>query len=261
MPRFAANLTMMYTEYPFLDRFAAAAKDGFCAVEFAFGYEFSSQDIKARLDANQLTQVLLNAPPGNWDKGERGVASLPGREEECKRGVELAFEYALQLGSPCVHLMAGLSAFGVEPARQRATYLENLAYAAARGKERGITILIEPINTRDMPGYFLNRQDEAHAICAEIGAENLKVQFDLYHAQIMEGDLATKLKRFLPGIGHVQIAGVPARHEPNVGEVNFPFLFGLMDDLGYSGWAGCEYRPARGTSDGLTWIRPWLNAQ
>ncbi|MGH9359015.1 MAG: 2-oxo-tetronate isomerase [Terriglobia bacterium] len=258
MPRFAANLSMMYTEHAFLDRFAAAAKDGFRAAEFTFPYDFPAAEIRSRLDAHGLDQVLLNAPPGKWSEGERGLASIPGREEECKRGIALALEYALKLGAPRIHLMAGLLIQGVAPGRQRDTYLQNLAYAAAQSQPHGITVLIEPINTRDMPGYFLNRQDEAHAVCREIGAQNLKVQYDLYHAQIVEGDLTVKLERYLPGIGHIQIAGAPERHEPNTGEINYPFLFEMMDKLGYSGWVGCEYRPAKGTSEGLRWIKPWL---
>lgn len=261
MPKFAANLTMMYNEFDFLDRFAAAASDGFEGVEFLFPYSLIAGEIKARLEDNDLTQVLFNCPPGDWAVGERGIASLPGREEEFRRGMERAFGYAHVLGNKRLHVMAGLIRSGQDPIRHRAVYLQNLAYAAEQAAVDGITIMIEPINTRDMPGYFLNRQDEAQAICREVGAPNLKVQFDLYHCQIVEGDLAMKLQRDIAGIGHMQIAGVPERHEPDIGEVNYPYLFGLMDELGYDGWVGCEYRPKAGTSEGLGWIKPWLQTR
>ncbi|WP_042259876.1 2-oxo-tetronate isomerase [Paraburkholderia heleia] len=261
MPRFAANLSMMYNEHAFLDRFAAAARDGFEAVEFLFPYQFSAADIKRRLDDNGLTQALFNAPPGDWAAGERGIASLPGREGEFRRSIETALDYARVLGNDKLHVMAGL----IEPEQPRAAhrevYLKNLAYAAQAAQAHGITVVIEPINTRDIPGFFLNRQDDAQAICAEVGAPNLKVQFDLYHCQIVEGDLAVKLKRDMQGIGHIQIAGVPERHEPDIGEVNYPYLFSLIDALGYDGWIGCEYRPRAGTSDGLGWIRPYVKAR
>lgn len=258
MPKFAANLSMMYPEYDFLDRFAAAAKDGFKAVEFTFPYAFPAAEIESRLKSHGLEQVLLNAPPGDWKGGERGLAALPGREEECKRGIATALEYAAQLGAQRIHLMAGLADENAGKERQRDVFLRNLEYAASQARPHGITILIEPINTQDMPGYFLARQDEAHAICKEIGALNLKVQYDLYHAQTSEGGLAAKLERYFDAIGHMQIAGAPGRHEPDVGEINYTYLFGRMDKLGYSGWVGCEYHPAKGTSEGLGWIRPWL---
>lgn len=261
MPKFAANLSLMYNEYAFLDRFAAAAADGFAGVEFLFPYDFAAAEIRARLDAAGLVQVLFNAPPGDWAAGERGIAALPGREEEFRRGFGLALEYAGVLGNRHVHVMAGLLQAGQERARQRDVYLANLAHAARAAAATGITVLIEPINPRDMPGYFLNRQAEAHAICQEVGAPNLKVQCDLYHCQIVEGDLATTLRRDMAGIGHIQIAGVPQRHEPDLGEVNFPYLFNLLDELGYAGWVGCEYRPQAGTSAGLGWLREWRNGQ
>lgn len=258
MPRFAANLTMMYGEHPFLERFAAAARDGFRAVEYLFPYEHPAVELKGRLDAHGLVQALFNAPPGKWDEGERGLASLPGREMEFRRSVDTALEYARVLGNTRVHVMAGLIAPGEDRARHRDVYVANLAYAAARAKPLGITIVIEPINTRDIPGFFLNRQDEAHDVRHEVGAANLKVQMDLYHCQIVEGDLAMRLRMHIAGVGHIQIAGVPERHEPDVGEINYPYLFALIDELGYEGWIGCEYRPRRGTSEGLGWIRPWL---
>lgn len=258
MPKLAANLSMMYQEHAFLDRFAAAAKDGFKGVEFLFPYEFSAADIKARLDGTGLALALFNLPPGDWSAGERGLASIPGREEEFRRGVATALEYARTLGNNRLHVMAGLIKPGEDRALHRAVYLRNLAYAAAEAASLGIGVVIEPINTRDIPGFFLNRQDEAHAVCAEIGAPNLKVQFDLYHCQIVEGDLAMKLRKYIAGTGHIQIAGVPERHEPDIGEINYPYLFALMDELGYDGWVGCEYRPRAGTSAGLGWARPWL---
>jgi 2-dehydrotetronate isomerase len=258
MPRFAANLTMMYNEHGFLDRFAAAAKDGFKGVEYLFPYDFAATDIKARLDAHGLTQALFNAPPGDWAAGERGMASLLGREDEFRRGLDTALEYTRVLGNRKLHVMAGLLGAGQSRERHRELYLQNLAYAARTAQADGILIVIEPINTRDMPGYFLNRQDEAQAICAEVGAPNLKVQFDCYHCQIMEGDLATKLKRDMAGIGHIQVAGVPERHEPDSGELNYPYLLDLIDTLGYDGWVGCEYWPRAGTSEGLGWLKSYL---
>jgi hydroxypyruvate isomerase len=260
MPRFAANLTMMYTEHAFLDRFAAAAKDGFEAVEYLFPYDFSADEIKARLDTNGLTQALFNAPPGDWAAGERGIASLPGRQDEFRRSVDTALGYARVLGNRKLHVMAGLLGADQSRAEHRDVYLGNLAYAAQAAQAEDIMIVIEPINTRDMPGFFLNRQDEAQAICAEVGAPNLKVQFDCYHCQIVEGDLAVKLKRDMAGIGHIQIAGVPERHEPDTGELNYPYLLELIDTLGYDGYVGCEYRPRAGTSEGLGWLKPYLNA-
>ena len=258
MPKFAANLSMMYQEHDFLERFGAAAKDGFRGIEFLFPYEHPAADIRARLDSHGLTQALFNGPPGDWAAGERGLASRPGREDEFKRGVATALEYARVLGNDRVHIMAGLIRPGEDRALHRATYVRNLEYAAKAAASAGITIVIEPINTRDIPGFFLNRQDEAHTICAEIGASNLKVQMDFYHCQIVEGDLAMKLRKYIGGVGHVQIAGVPERNEPDVGEINYPYLFRLLDELGYAGWVGCEYRPKGKTSDGLGWLKPWL---
>ena len=257
MPRFAANLSMMYVEHPFLERFAAAAADGFAAVEYLFPYDWPADTLAATLKASGLAQVLFNAPPGDFANGERGIASLPGREEEFRSGVARALDYAAALACPRVHLMAGLVPAGSTREAQRPTYLKNLAWAARQADDAGIDVLIEPINTRDIPGYFLNRQDEAHAVLAEIASPRLKVQMDLYHCQIVEGDVAMKLRQYLPTgrVGHLQIAGVPERHEPDLGEVNYPYLFGVIDALGFDGWIGCEYRPAAGTSAGLGWLR------
>ncbi|MGQ0730513.1 2-oxo-tetronate isomerase [Acidovorax sp.] len=265
MPRFAANLSMLYNDVDFLDRFAAAARDGFQAVEYLFPYAYSAQELAARLQANGLQQVLFNAPPGHWDAGERGLACLPGREAEFREGITKAIDYAKALQCPRIHVMAGLVPQGGDAATVRATYIANVRHAAEQAAPHGIQILLEPINGRDMPGFFLSRQDQAHALIAEIGAANVKVQMDLYHCQIVEGDLAMKVRQYLPtgNVGHFQIAGVPERHEPDVGEINYTYLFQLLDSLGYDGWIGCEYRPARGaaahaTSDGLGWLKPWL---
>ncbi len=257
MPRFAANLSMMYQEYDFLDRFQAAARDGFSAVEFLFPYEFDENEIALRLGDNKLDQVLLNAPPGDFNRGDRGIASIPGREDEFKRSIALALQYADTLRCPIIHVMAGFIRAEEDHAAHYATYLKNLAYAAQQAVAHAITIVIEPINPRDMPGYFISRQSEANQILREIGAPNLKVQMDLYHCQIVEGDLATKLRSTISDIGHIQIAGVPERHEPDQGELNYPYLFELIDSLGYTGWIGCEYRPKAGTSEGLVWLKRW----
>ena len=257
MPQFAANLSMMYAEHPFLDRFGAAAADGFTAVEYLFPYAHTQHDLALRLHDHGLRQVLFNAPPGAFDAGERGIASLPGREDEFRRGfVEQALPYAQALKCPRIHVMAGLVTDDGQRKTRRETYVRNLRHATTEAARQGVDILIEPINTRDIPGFFLNRQDDAHAILAEVGAPNLKVQMDLYHCQIVEGDVASKIRQYLPTgrVGHFQIAGVPERHEPDIGEINYPYLFRLVDELGYAGWIGCEYRPRGRTSDGLGWL-------
>lgn len=268
MPRFAANLSMLYPELDFLDRFEAAAEDGFKAVEYLFPYAWKPGDISARLKANGLQQVLFNTAPGNWDAGERGLACLPGREPEFHQAVEQALDYAQALECPRIHVMAGLVPEGTSLEAVRATFVTNLRHAAALAARQGVDVLMEPINTRDIPGFFLNRQDDAHQLVAEIGATNVKVQFDLYHCQVVEGDVAMKIRQYLPTgrVGHFQIAGVPQRHEPDVGEMNYPYLFDVIDEVaaacGWLGWVGCEYRPARGTapggtSTGLEWLRRW----
>lgn len=266
MPRFAANLSFLYQDLPFLDRFEVAAGDGFEAVEYLAPYPFEAADIAARLRHHGLRQVLFNAPPSGgetaevqtaWDRAERGIAALPGRESEFRRGFTHALAYADALDCPRIHVMAGLAPAGADPAALRATYVANLRWAAAEARHADRTLLIEPINGRDMPGYLLNRQDEAHAVLDDVGAPNLQVQMDLYHCQVTEGDVATKLRRWLPTgrVGHLQIAGVPGRHEPDDGELHYPYLFDLIDALGYAGWIGCEYRPAHGTREGLGWLR------
>jgi 2-dehydrotetronate isomerase len=255
MPKFAANLSMLYNEHAFLDRFAAAARDGFAAVEYLFPYEHDAAELAARLRDNALQQVLFNAPPGDWAAGERGLACLPGRESEFKRSVEQALRYARALHCPRIHLMAGLAPADSDRALLRETYLSNLAWAAAQARD--VNFLIEPINTRDIPRFFLNRQDDAHDIVQTVGAPNLQVQMDLYHCQIVEGDLAKKIELYVPSgrVGHLQIAGVPERHEPDIGEINHPYLFALIDKLGWDGWIGCEYRPKGNTAAGLGWMK------
>lgn len=261
MPKFAANLSFLYNELPFLDRFEAAAKDGFKAVEYLFPYEWSEADLAARLRDNGLQQVLFNAPPGDWDGGERGIACLPGREADFRAGVHKALRYAEALSCPRVHIMAGLVPETVERDTLQPTYIANLHWAAVEAAKQGIGLLIEPINTRDIPRFFLNRQDHAHAIIDEVGALNLQVQMDLYHCQIVEGDVAMKLRKYLPTgrVGHLQIASVPERNEPDRGELNYAYLFALIDELsvdgGWDGWLGCEYRPRTTAHEGLGWTQ------
>jgi len=254
MPRFCANLSMMFTEHPFLDRFAAAAAAGFQAVEFLFPYDHAPEDIRAAMVSAGLTQTLFNAPPGDWEAGERGMAAIPGRGPEFRDSIETALAYAEVLKPERLHVMAGHAA----GKGAQAAYIDNLAWAAERAGDQ--VIVIEPINTRDMPSYFLNRSDQAVGIIEAVGAPNLRLQFDLYHAQIMEGDLTRRLERMIGYIAHMQIAGVPDRHGPDRGELNVAHLFGVLDRLGYDGWVGCEYRPAGRTEDGLDWVKPYLSA-
>jgi hydroxypyruvate isomerase len=250
MPKFAANLSMMFTELPFLDRFAAAAKAGFKGVEFLFPYEFPASELASRLKDNGLSLVLFNLPPGDFAKGERGLAALPGREAEFDAAVARALEYAQALACPRLHVMAGL----VHQGASRALYVANLRKAARRAAAAGIDIIIEPINTRDIPGYFLNRTSEARAVIYEAGEPNLGLQFDIYHRQVMEGDVATAIREYAPLTRHYQLAGPPDRGEPDWGELNYPYLFRLIDETGFDGWIGCEYKPRHGTLEGLKWI-------
>ena len=275
MPQFAANLSLMYADLPFLDRFEAAAKDGFQAVECQFAYAFDAQEIAARLRDHGLQQVLLNAPPGGVDAasiahavdvaGERGTACVPGREAEFRAGVVLALRYADALDCPRIHLMAGLIPACLAREDVQATYIHNLRWAAVEAAKAGRSVMIEPINPRDVPRYFLNRQDHAHEIVATVNAPNLNVQMDLYHCQIVEGDVAMKIRKYLPTgvVGHVQIAGVPQRQEPDRGELNYRYLLGVLDEVaaqcGWQGWVGCEYQPrlgrqSGGTTAGLGWM-------
>jgi hydroxypyruvate isomerase len=260
MPRFDANLTMLFGEVDFLDRFEAAAKAGFAGVEYLSPYEYDKRALRQRLDDHGLTQVLHNVPSGNWGAGERGIACHPGRQQEFAEGVDKAIEYATVLGCARVNCLAGILPAGVEPRAARQTLIENLARAAERLRPLGIKLLIEPINTRDIPGFFLTRTDQALEIIAEVGADNLFVQYDIYHAQIMEGDLAMRITNHLPQIAHMQVADTPGRHEPGTGEINYDFLFGAIDAAGYQGWIGCEYKPAGSTLEGLTWFKRWRRA-
>lgn len=270
MPQFAANLSMLYPELDFLDRFDAAAQDGFKGVEFLFPYGYATRDIRARLQANDLQLVLFNAPPAGsdrdamasaWARGERGTACLAGRESEFRHGITHAIDTALALECPRIHVMAGLAPQGADGNELESTYIANLQHAAQQAAIVDLQLLIEPINTRDMPHYYLTHQAQAHAVVRSVGAPHLQVQMDIYHCQIMEGDIATKLRQYLPHgrVGHMQIAGVPDRHEPDPCELNYPYLFSLIDELGYDGWVGCEYRPRLGnqpggTRQGLSWM-------
>jgi len=253
MPRFAANLSTMFTDRPFLERFAAARKAGFQAVECQFPYGAEAADLKAELAANDLQMLLINTPPGDFSAGERGLAGLPGREADFRQALELALAYAEALDCPQIHVMAGVRPEGASREACWATYKANLKIAAEAAAAAGRLALIEPINTRDIPGFLLNTPAEGAALVDELGLPALCLQFDFYHAQIMAGDLARSFERHLPLIAHVQIAGVPERHEPDTGEINYPYLFDLLDRLGYPGWVGCEYFPAARTEDGLGW--------
>ena len=257
MPRFAANLSMMFNEVPFLDRFALAAKAGFKGVEFLFPYEHPAAKIAARLKDNGLQQVLFNAPAGDFAKGERGMAAIPGKQAAFRDSIKLALEYATTLACPRLHIMAGLKPEGVAHDTLTAVYGANLAYAAEECAKAGVKPIIEPINHRDIPGFFLNTTDQAAAIIAAIGPEKLGLQFDLYHCQITEGDVVKRVEKHLPLIAHMQVADTPGRHEPGTGEVNWPFVFKTIDALGFRGWIGCEYRPAGETLAGLSWFAPY----
>lgn len=255
MPKLAANLSFLFQEHAFLDRFAAAADCGFCGVEFLFPYDHPADVAAAAAERAGVAIVLFNLPPGDWSAGERGIAALPGREAEFRAGVDQALAYAAALGTKTLHVMAGLVDEADRTAARR-VYLDNLRYAADRAPP-GLTLTIEPINQRDMPGYFLRNTTEAAAILDDVGAPNLKLQLDFYHAQISGGDLLRRLEALFPRVAHVQIAGVPHRHEPSDGEVHYPFLLQRLDALGYDGWVGCEYRPAAGTRAGLGWAAPY----
>ena len=253
MPRFAANLSFLFTDLPFLDRFEAAARAGFKGVEFMFPYAVPAAEIKSRLDATGLSQVLFNLPPGDWAKGERGIGCHPGRSKEFQDGVAKAIDYAGALGCTRVNCLAGIRPRNVEPNDARETYIKNLQYAAPRLKDAGIKLLIEPVNTRDIPGFFLNYTKQALDIIKAVGSDNLFLHLDCYHMQMLEGHLAETIREHIHLVRHFQIAGVPGRHEPDVGEINYPYLFDLIDELGYSGWVGCEYRPRGDTREGLKW--------
>ncbi|MGJ7457683.1 hydroxypyruvate isomerase [Halomonas sp. RA08-2] len=255
MPQFAANLSMLFTEVEFLDRFAAAARAGFTGVEYLFPYDYPAETLKARLEENGLTQVLFNLPAGDWAAGERGIACHPDRVEEFRDGVERAIEFATALSCAQVNCLAGIKPQGASDEVARQALVENLRFAAGKLEAAGVRLLAEPINTRDIPGFFLNCTEQALALFDEVGSDNLKLQYDIYHMQIMEGDLAPTIERHLGRIAHVQIADTPGRHEPGSGEIYYPFLFAHLDRLGYRGWVSAEYWPAAGTEAGLGWLR------
>ena len=260
MPKFAANLTMLYNEVDFLDRFRAAADAGFQGVEYLFPYDFSKDELARRLADNRLEQVLHNLPAGDWGAGERGIGCLPDRVGEFQDGVGRAIDYARALGCPRVNCLAGIAPDGADPAQLTATFVANLRFAAGKLGEAGIQLLIEPINTRDIPGFFLTGTGQANAIIDAVGSDNLALQYDIYHMQIMEGDLAPTIQANLARISHMQLADNPGRHEPGTGEINYPFLFDFIDRIGYEGWIGCEYKPAAATTAGLSWIAPYVGA-
>lgn len=254
MPQFAANLTMLFNEVPFLDRFERAARAGFKAVEFMFPYPYSAADILARLQEHQLQLVLHNLPAGDWDAGERGIACIPGREREFRTGVGQAIEYARVLGARQLNCLVGKTPAGVDAAQVHATLVDNLRYAALQLADAGIKLLVEPVNSYDIAGFHLNRSAQTLALLDELGTANAYLQYDIYHMQRMEGELAATIARHLPRIAHIQLADNPGRNEPGTGEINYPFLFAHLDRIGYQGWIGCEYKPAARTEDGLSWI-------
>jgi hydroxypyruvate isomerase len=255
MPRFAANLTLMFAELPFLDRFDAAAKAGFTAVEFLFPYEHSPEAIGERLRRNGLTQALFNLPPGNWNAGEKGFAALPERFDDMQKGLPTALPYAHATGVKRLHLMAGIASRG--DAKAVEAFRRSVSWAADFLRPHGLDVMIEPINPRTTPGYFLNDFGFARDLIAELKIPNLKLQFDIFHCQIIHGDVTMRLREMMPMIGHIQIAGIPSRHEPDGGELNYPFLFDELDRLGYRGFVGCEYHPRGKTADGLGWFKPY----
>ena len=254
MPPFAANLTMLFNEAPFLERFDLAARAGFKAVEFLFPYSFSAQEIKEKLDKNQLQLVLHNFPAGDWDAGERGIACHPERVNEFRAGIAKAIEYAKILGVGQLNCLAGKTPEGASPEIVRTTFVENLRFAASELKKANLRLLIEPINTFDIPGFYLSRTAQAIEIMEEVGADNLYLQYDIYHAQRMEGELANTIQKYLPRIAHIQLADNPGRNEPGTGEINYRYLFAYLDRIGYKGWIGCEYKPATTTEAGLVWL-------
>lgn len=253
MPKFAANLTMLFNEVPFLERFEKAANNGFTAVEFLFPYAFDAQEIRDRLTRHALTLVLHNLPAGDWEAGERGIACHPDRVHEFREGVAKAITYATALGVGQLNCLAGKTPSGVPADVLRKTFVENLRFAASELKKAGLKLLIEPINTFDIPGFYLSGTQQALSIMDEVGADNLFLQYDIYHMQRMEGELAASMQRHLPRIAHLQLADNPGRNEPGTGEINYAFLFQFIDKIGYSGWIGCEYKPATTTEAGLGW--------
>ena len=254
MPQFAANLTMLFNEAPFLERFDLAGKAGFKAVEFLFPYPFSAQEIKTQLDRNRLQLVLHNLPAGDWDAGERGIACHPERVDEFRAGVSKAIEYAKTLGVGQLNCLAGKTPEGANSDVVRATFIENLRFATSELKKANLRLLIEPINTFDIPGFYLSKTAQAIEIMDEVRADNLYLQYDIYHAQRMEGELTNTIQKYLPRIAHIQLADNPGRNEPDTGEINYRYLFAHLDRIGYKGWIGCEYKPATTTEIGLAWL-------
>ncbi|MCE3261659.1 MAG: hydroxypyruvate isomerase [Pseudoduganella sp.] len=253
MPKFAANLTMLFNEQPFLERFGAAARNGFQGVEFLFPYDFEPQQLHEQLERHRLEMVLHNLPAGNWGGGERGIACHPNRVGEFERGVETALAYASVLGTQRINCLVGIQPKGVSAADARATLAQNLKFAATALKKAGIPLLIEPINTFDIPGFFLSGTRQALDLIESVGSDNLFLQYDIYHMQRMEGELANTIKHHLSVIRHIQLADNPGRFEPGTGEINYRFLLNYLDEIGYEGWVGCEYKPKAGTEAGLGW--------
>jgi hydroxypyruvate isomerase len=258
MPKLCANLSLLYTELDFMDRFGAAAKSGFKGVEYLFPYAYPKEQLVEALGRNKLIQVLHNLPAGDWAKGDRGIACHPGRVSEFQDSVGKAIEYATALGCKQVNCLAGLAPQGAAPEKLRATFVANLKFAAEKTQAAGIRLVTEPVNNRDIPGFYLNRSQQALEIMDEVGSDNLRLQYDIYHMQVMEGNLARTIETNLARINHMQLADNPGRHEPGTGEINYPFLFDWIDRVGYQGWIGCEYNPKAGTVEGLGWAKPYL---
>ena len=259
MPKLAANLTMLFNEVGFLDRFHLAAQHGFKGVEYLFPYSYHKEQLSEILEKNNLTQVLHNLPAGNWDEGDRGVACQPERIDEFREGVGLAIQYATELDCTQLNCLAGIVPEGVETSLVKETFIANLKFAAAEMEKESIRLLIEPINTTDIPGFYLRNTAQACSIIAEVGSKNLRLQYDAYHMQIMEGDLAHTIESNIEIISHIQIADNPGRNEPGTGEINYNFLLNFLDRIGYKGWIGCEYKPLTTTNEGLTWVAPYLH--
>ncbi len=259
MPKFNANLSMMFQEFDFLGRFSQARSAGFTGVEVLFPYDFEPDTIRNNLEQHALELVLMNAPPGNFDAGDRGLACIPTRTGEFQDSIDTAIRYATALDCRRLHCMAGLKPQHVPTEVAEQTFIHNIQFAADQAISHGIDIMVEPINIRDMPNYFLNYSSQATDLIKRIDRQNVKLQYDIYHMQIMEGDLAHTIQSLLPMIGHMQLADTPGRHEPGTGEINYSFLFDHIDRCGYQGWIGCEYRPKNDTASGLNWIKPHLN--
>ena len=259
MPKLAANLTMMFNEVGFLERFGAAADAGFTGVEYLFPYEYGKEHLVENLERNHLTQALHNLPAGDWDSGDRGIACQPDRVGEFQDGVGIAVEYATALGCKQLNCLAGIAWDGADPDKLRETFVANLRFAAGELQKAGVRLLIEPINTRDIPGFYLRHTSQARSIIEEVGSANLQLQYDVYHMQIMEGDVTRTMQANLDVIRHVQIADNPGRNEPGTGEINYTFVLDAIDKMGYDGWVGCEYKPLTTTSDGLGWAAPYLH--